>query len=121
MSEAKQNITCPLGSECDVHKLNKVSGEIERYTCRWWIKRDSQHPETKEITTIKDCAMSWLPLMLHENAKQQVNTTAALVAGKAYEKFYEECQAKILKGTSDKIDTLIRQRFAAAFGGSDER
>ena len=45
----------------------------------------------------------------------------ALVAGKAYEKFYEECQAKILKGTSDKIDTLIRQRFAAAFGGSDER
>ena len=78
MSEAKQNITCPLGSECDVHKLNKVSGEIERYTCRWWIKRDSQHPETKEITTIKDCAMSWLPLMLHENAKQQVNTTAAV-------------------------------------------
>ena len=78
MDDIKTVITCPLGSTCKTIKQNPTTGENEIHLCRWVFKVSGTHPTTGEKIDSEDCAMAVLPLMLHETARQQVNTTAAV-------------------------------------------
>jgi hypothetical protein len=70
--ELKTVLTCPLGSKCEEIK----DGAIHR--CMWFTKMAGSDPATgKEIET-SNCAMSWLPLLLVENSREQLKTGAAV-------------------------------------------
>lgn len=65
-------ITCPLGSECEkVH-----DGAIHR--CAWYTRLAGQDPQTGEMIDEWKCAMSFIPILLVENANTNRGQTAAL-------------------------------------------
>ena len=65
-------ITCPLGSQCEVVKDNKI------HRCAWYTCLAGQHPQTGEMIDEWKCAMSWMPIMLVENANTNRGQTAAI-------------------------------------------
>ena len=65
-------LTCPLGSKCEEIK----GGAIHR--CAWFIKLAGNNPSTGESVDEQGCAMSWVPILLIENSKQQRSTGAAV-------------------------------------------
>lgn len=79
-------ITCPLGSQCEVIK----GDTIER--CAWYIAVKGENPQTGEQVDDKGCAMSWIPILLIDNSRNQKSTAAAVeslrntVAGDAFSK-----------------------------------
>ena len=64
--------TCPLGHECE----KAVNGHLER--CAWYIEIAGNHPQTGEDTREWGCSMSWIPILLIENARTNRGQTAAL-------------------------------------------
>lgn len=68
----KTVLTCPLGSTCEEVR----DGEVKR--CAWYVKMRGSDPSTGEEKDESACAMSWLPLLLVENSRQQVRTTGAV-------------------------------------------
>jgi hypothetical protein len=68
----KTELTCPLGSKCEEIK----DGAIQR--CAWFIELAGRNPNTGEEKNERGCAMSWLPVLLVENAMQQRSTSAAV-------------------------------------------
>ncbi|MEJ7804438.1 MAG: hypothetical protein WKG03_00740 [Telluria sp.] len=68
----KTVLTCPLGSKCEEVR----DGAIHR--CAWHIQMSGTDPQTGEQKDERACAMSWLPLLLVENSRQQVRTTGAV-------------------------------------------
>ena len=59
-------IECPLGSKCEY-----INDDKEAVRCAWYTKLVGKDPQsTKEIDEW-GCAMSWLPVMLVENAQMQ--------------------------------------------------
>lgn len=78
MSEYKVVLTCPLGSTCRKVVTNERTGEQEEHVCRWLFRMSGENPATGEKVDKSDCAIAWLPMMLHENTKQQLQTTAAV-------------------------------------------
>ena len=65
-------ITCPLGSACEEIKNNKL------YRCRWYTQVAGINPQTGESVDEWNCAMSWIPLLLIENANTNRGQTAAI-------------------------------------------
>lgn len=65
-------LTCPLGSKCEEVRDNAI------HRCAWLVQVAGQDPQTGEQQDKKGCAMSWLPILLVENSRQQVRTTAAV-------------------------------------------
>jgi hypothetical protein len=65
-------ITCPLGSKCTEVKDNKV------HRCMWLTGLVGKDPTTGEDINDEKCAMSWIPILLVENAKTNRGQTAAL-------------------------------------------
>ena len=63
---------CPLGSDCEVVK----DGEIHR--CTWYTEMRGRNPNTGEETRDWACAMSWMPVLLIENAATNRGQTTAL-------------------------------------------
>ncbi|BFR49436.1 hypothetical protein RVX_R24970 [Nitratidesulfovibrio sp. HK-II] len=49
-----------------------------RETCRWYIQLRGKHPQTEQEIDEWGCAVSWLPILLIENA-QEVRQGAAAV------------------------------------------
>jgi hypothetical protein len=68
----KTVLTCPLGSKCEEVK----DGAIHR--CAWHVHMAGTDPSTGEQHNDTGCAMSWMPILLVENSRQQVRTTATL-------------------------------------------
>lgn len=68
----KTVLTCPLGSKCEEIR----DGAIHR--CAWNVKMRGQDPSTGEDKDESACAMSWMPILLVENSRQQVRTTSAV-------------------------------------------
>jgi hypothetical protein len=64
--------TCPLGSTCEEVKDNKL------HRCRWYTKLVGENPQTGEVTNESDCAITFLPMLLIENARTNRGQTAAL-------------------------------------------
>lgn len=64
-------ISCPLGHRCEEAK----DGAIHR--CAWLTKLAGQLPDGTQ-TDEHGCAMSWLPVLLVENARVSRGTSAAV-------------------------------------------
>jgi len=65
-------VTCPLNSECESIKDNKI------HRCAWSVKIAGKNPNTGEEINEWKCSMSWLPLLLIENTSKQIGTAAAV-------------------------------------------
>ena len=66
-------VTCPLGHKCE----KTVEGnKLER--CAWYVEIAGLHPQTGEETREWQCSLSWLPVLLVENARTNRGQTAAL-------------------------------------------
>jgi len=68
----KTVLTCPLGSKCEEVR----DGAIHR--CAWFTRMRGTDPQTGEDKDESACAMQWMPLLLVENTRQQVRTTATV-------------------------------------------
>jgi hypothetical protein len=64
-------IICPLGSKCEEAKDGKV------FRCAWYTHLTGKSPQSEEIVDEWKCAMTWMPLMMVENAQQVRGMTAA--------------------------------------------
>ena len=65
-------LTCPLGHKCEEAR----DGAIHR--CTWLVHIAGQNPTTGEISDEKGCAMTWMPVLLTENARVMRGTSAAV-------------------------------------------
>lgn len=65
-------ITCPLGSKCEEIRDNKL------HRCMWYTCLAGMNPQTGEQIDEWKCAMSWIPIMLVENANTNRGQTAAI-------------------------------------------
>jgi len=70
--ELKTELSCPLGHKCEEIKGDRIS------RCAWFTKLAGQNPTTGEQIDEQGCAMSWLPILLVENAKTNRGTSAAV-------------------------------------------
>lgn len=48
------------------------------HRCAWFTQLAGCNPNTGEQTDEKACAMTWMPILLIENAKHQRSTSAAV-------------------------------------------
>jgi len=64
--------TCPLGSECETIKDNKI------YRCAWYTHVVGKHPQTGEETNDWSCAIAWMPTLQIEQARTNRGQTDAL-------------------------------------------
>lgn len=65
-------LTCPLGSTCETIKDNKI------HRCRWFVKLAGKNPQTNEDVDEWNCAITWSPILLVENAMTNRGQTAAI-------------------------------------------
>lgn len=70
--EVKTVLSCPLGHKCE----QIVGSEIQR--CAWFVKLAGRNPVTGEEKDEQGCGMSWLPILLIENAMTNRGTSAAV-------------------------------------------
>jgi hypothetical protein len=70
--ELKTVLTCPLGAKCEEAR----DGALHR--CAWFVQLAGQNPQTGEQIDERGCAMSWLPVLLIENARVTRGTSAAV-------------------------------------------
>lgn len=68
----KTVLSCPLGHKCQ----EAVDGEIRQ--CAWYTKMVGVNPNTGEEMDEHACAMTWLPVLLVENARTNRGTSAAI-------------------------------------------
>lgn len=68
----KTVLTCPLGSKCEEVK----DGAIHR--CAWYVQMAGSDPQSGQERSDNACAMAWMPILLVENSRQQIRTTAAV-------------------------------------------
>ena len=64
--------TCPFGRECEEVRDGKI------YRCRIYCNIKGKNPQSEEIIDQWDCAFSWLPVLLVENAQTNRGQTQAL-------------------------------------------
>lgn len=70
--EMKKVLSCPLGHKCQ----EAVDGEIRQ--CAWFVKLAGRNPNTGEEVDEHACSMTWLPVLLIENANTSRSTSAAV-------------------------------------------
>ena len=64
--------TCPLGSECEEIKDNKI------YRCMWYTKVVGQDPNTGETVDDWSCAISWMPTLQIEMSQTNRGQSQAI-------------------------------------------
>ena len=72
MSSVEVKLSCPLGHQCEEAR----DGAIHR--CAWFIRLAGTNPTTGEQADEHGCSMSWLPVLLVENARVSRGTSAAV-------------------------------------------
>jgi len=72
MEDIQTIITCPLGSKCREVKDNKV------HQCAWYVKLYGKDPQSDKKIDEWRCAMSWMPIMMVENAQTNRGQTQAI-------------------------------------------
>jgi hypothetical protein len=70
--ELKTVLSCPLGSKCQEIKDGAI------HQCAWYTKMAGENPQTGEVVDEYGCAMTWLPILLVENARTNRSTSAAV-------------------------------------------
>ena len=84
-------LTCPLGSKCEEARDGKI------YRCAWFTKLAGENPQTGELIDEQGCAMSWMPMLLIENGRQQRSTSAAV----------ESFRNEVVKGNEQNLMAAI--------------
>ena len=64
--------TCPLGSECEEIKDNKI------HRCMWYTAVRGTNPNTGEEVDEWNCAIAWGPILQIETSQTQRGVSAAL-------------------------------------------
>ena len=70
--ELEVEFTCPLGSECEEIRDNKI------YRCMWYTMIAGADPNTGELIKDWTCAIAWMPTLQIEMANTNRGQTAAL-------------------------------------------
>jgi hypothetical protein len=65
-------LSCPLGHKCEEAR----DGVLHR--CAWFTLMQGTNPQTGESVDEWGCAMTWLPVLLVENARTARGTSAAI-------------------------------------------
>jgi hypothetical protein len=68
---------CPLGQKCKSHILDDEGQISETKVCIWLTQLSGTDPMGNEINEEK-CAIAYGPIMLHQVAKTNLSTTAAV-------------------------------------------
>ena len=92
--EIKTVLSCPLGHKCQEAKDGVI------HQCAWFVKLAGVNPTTGETVDEHGCAMSWLPVLLVENSKQQRSTGAAV----------ESFRNEMVKANSQTAELLVEQQ-----------
>jgi hypothetical protein len=96
MGEIEVILTCPLGSQCEEIKDNKL------YRCRWFMQIAGINPNTGDKVDERKCSIGeWMPILMIENSMQQRSTSAAV------ESFRNEVVKKQEFLLQDQKDPLI--------------
>lgn len=81
MSDRK-SMWCPLMREMCINGWTKSMGEDkkthERPVCRFWTTITGKSPQEDKPVDKNDCAISWLPVVMLEQAKIESSTGAAV-------------------------------------------
>jgi hypothetical protein len=94
-------LTCPLGAKCEEIKDNAI------HRCMWFQTFAGTNPNTGEQVDEKGCAMAWLPILMIENSKQQLSTSAAVESFRNEMVKAQEASQQILIATAlSKPQTL---------------
>jgi len=72
MNKIETELTCPLGSKCEEVRDGKI------YRCAWFTQIAGTNPQTGEEVNERACAMSWIPILLIENSRENKATTSAI-------------------------------------------
>lgn len=67
MAKLEPGTFCPL-----------VQGDCKQLQCSWYTQMRGTHPQTGEELDEWGCAVTWLPLLLVENARQGRHTAGAI-------------------------------------------
>jgi len=71
-----KKIICPLMGKPCIEDGTVVDGEI--HACKFWSKVAGKHPQTGADLDFFDCSISWIPILLIDNSKEQRSTGAAV-------------------------------------------
>ena len=98
--------TCPLGHKCEEIKDKAI------YRCSWYTEVVGKNPQSEEVINEWRCAMSWMPMMMIENAQTNRGQTQAVESFrnemvKAQDKVIalatnEQTQARLIKDVNSK-------------------
>tara|TARA_R100001480_G_scaffold39017_1_gene51847 strand:+ start:370 stop:687 length:318 start_codon:yes stop_codon:yes gene_type:complete len=97
--ELEVAFTCPLGSECQEIRDNKI------YRCMWYTKVVGEDPNTGKTVDDWSCAISWMPTLQLEMSQTNRGQSQALesfrnetVKGqKEFNKLIQQSQQRKLK------------------------
>jgi hypothetical protein len=92
--ELKTVLTCPLGSKCEEIKDNAI------HRCMWYQTFAGTNPNTGESVDEKGCSMAWLPILMIENSRQQLSTSAAVESFRNEMVKSNEVNQKVLLATA---------------------
>lgn len=93
-------LTCPLGSKCEEVRDGKI------HKCAWFVTLAGQNPQTGEQMDEKGCSMTWLPVLLVENARVTRGTGAAV----------ESFRNEMVKANNASLSLLLNTAGAQASG-----
>lgn len=65
-------LTCPLGHKCEEAKDNAI------HRCAWFVSLRGRNSNTGEEVDERGCSMTWIPVLLVENARVSNGTSAAI-------------------------------------------
>jgi len=101
-------LTCPLGSECEEIKDNKL------HRCRWYVCLKGKDPQSEKIIDDWQCAMYWNPIMQVEQAQTNRGQTQALCSFRDEminrRDAYHEIMVKLFSVANDKVKILKEEK-----------
>jgi hypothetical protein len=94
-------IICPMmGGDVCVEDGAIRNGEL--VACRFWVYVQGMNPQTGETMNHKDCAMSWMPVLMIENSKVNRETGAAVESFRNEMVKNNDLNTQILIATANK-------------------
>ena len=70
--ELEVEFTCPLGSECEEIRDNKI------YRCMWYTKVTGKNPQSEELIDEWSCAITWMPTLQIEMSQTNRGQSQAI-------------------------------------------
>ncbi len=97
---------CPLGAKCE--HVENVNGEQIMFRCPWFTKLKGKHPQSEQEIDEWACAITFLPILLIENAQQTRQAGAAI----------ESMRNEMVRG-QEEFNNLVKLRQQVAAIGNN--